>query len=107
MAKKGIEGFATNQQRSDRLVEARQWASEAIPYGHSRSVGYIGTGERGDVPITVRIERIDLHESLSAFLYDRYPELWPGAATYPVHDETCDVQADLRSVPRLNGGFCE
>lgn len=82
----GIQGFATNAERGKRLVEARQWAAEPVPWGHERSVGYVFVG-KGETPVAVRIERIDVAQSFAAFMYDQHPELWPGAATFPVHDE--------------------
>lgn len=101
-----IQGFASDKDRFHRSLEAFVWAVESVPRGQKASAirdvrrGQMvrhGPGiERGvrffpldwphKVPIVQQVEIVHLAEALNAFMLDLHPELWPGAATFPVHD---------------------
>jgi hypothetical protein len=101
-----IKGFGTDSERAQRRLEALEWAVENVPTGQKaaaatrarrgeavrhrqgvvREVRFLPLDDPCNFPIVVRVETVNVAEALSAFMLDRYPELWPGAATFPVHD---------------------
>ena len=74
-----------------KLREATKWASEPTLRGIRREVRLVKFPDQPRRPgLSVQVQYVDLAESLFWFELELHPEIWPGAATMPVHDPSAE-----------------